>query len=230
MSNSNPAQLERAQQRFWLAALVVGAGLASLHLVVFPQSPPFPQPPVSARLPWPWQAATASLGPAAQPTSLLQRNVAIGPSKRFAHGRDWLLLTPLASWQEAALDPALITATIPQLRLQQAQLQAGRQQEVQPSAQSGQRIARGLIQGQTAYQTCLTRSGAFAFNAAGLSGISGPPHLDFLRTLLRGRLPPLPRSSYSCLLVTTNSPQALAGGAHSNSLLSALASHTQWSR
>ena len=120
MSNINPAQLDRAQQRFWLAALAAGVGLATLHLVVFPQSPPLPQPPASALLPPPWQAAAASLGPATQHTSLLQRNVAIGPSKRFAHGRDWLLLTPLASWQEAALDPAAITTTIPELHLQQA--------------------------------------------------------------------------------------------------------------
>ena len=106
MSNINPAQLDRAQQRFWLAALVAAVGLATLHLVVFPQSPPLPLPPASALLPPPWQAAAASLGPASQHTSLLQRNVAIGPSKRFANGRDWLLLTPLASWQEAALRAA----------------------------------------------------------------------------------------------------------------------------
>ena len=227
MSNINPAQLERARQRFWLAALAAGVGLATLHLVVFPQSPPFPQPPASALLPPPWQAAAASLGPASQHTSLLQRNFAIGPSKRFAHGRDWLLLTPIASWQEAALDPAAITTTIPALHLQQAQLQ-----ETQPQtpSQAKQQIARGRIQGQTSYQTCLTRTGAFAFTAAGLSGTSGAPHLDFLRTLLRGRLPPLPRPSFSCLLVTTNSPQTLAGGAKSNSFLAALASPTQWPR
>ena len=227
MSNINPAQLDRAQQRFWLAALVAGVGLATLHLVVFPQSPPLPQPPASALLPRPWQAAAPSLGPATRHTSLLQRNFAIGPSKRFAHGRDWLLLTPIASWQEAswqeaALDPAAITTTIPELHLQGAQLQT-------PS-QAKQQIARGRIQGQTSYQTCLTRTGAFAFTAAGLSGTSGAPHLDFLRTLLRGRLPPLPRPSFSCLLVTTNSPQTLAGGAKSNSFLAALASHTQWPR
>ena len=227
MSNINPAQLDRAQQRFWLAALVAGVGLATLHLVVFPQSPPLPQPPASALLPPPWQPAFASLGPASQHTSLLQRNFAIGPSKRFAHGRDWLLLTPLASWQEAALDPAAITTTIPALHLQQAQLQ---EVQLQPLPQSKQQIARGRIQGQTSYQTCLTRTGAFAFTAAGLSGTSGAPHLDFLRTLVRGRLPPLPRPSFSCLLVTTNSPQTLAGGAKSNSFLAALASHTQWPR
>ncbi|QPN69851.1 hypothetical protein [Synechococcus sp. CBW1108] len=222
MSNSNPAQLERAQQRFWLAALAAGVGLATLHLVVFPQSPPLPLPPASALLPQPWQAAAASLGPATKHTSLLQRNVAIGPSKRFTHGRDWLLLTPLASWQEAALDPAAITTTIPALHLQQAQLQT--------LSQAKQQIARGRIQGQTSYQTCLTRTGAFAYTAAGLGGTSGAPNLDFLRTLLRGRLPPLPRPSYSCLLVTTNSLQTLAGGANSNPLLLALASHTQWPR
>jgi hypothetical protein len=222
MSNSNPAQLERAQQRFWLAALAAGVGLATLHLAVFPQSPPLPQPPASALLPRPWQAAAASLGPATQHTSLLQRNFAIGPSKRFAHGRYWLLLTPLASWQEAALDPAAITKTIPELHLQQAQLHT-------PS-QAKQQIARGRIQGQTSYQTCLTRTGTFAYTAAGLGGTSGTPHLDFLRTLLRGRLPPLPRPSFSCLLVTTNSPQALAGAGNSNLLLAALARHTQWPR
>ena len=227
MSNSNPAQLDRARQRFWLAALVAGVGLATLHLVVFPQSPPLPQPPASPLLPPPWQAAVASLGPATQHNSLLQRNFAIGPSKRFAHGRDWLFLTPIASWQEAALDPAAITTTIPALHLQQAQLQ---EVQLQPLPQAKQQIARGRIQGQTSYQTCLTRTGAFAFTAAGLSGTSGAPHLDFLRTLLRGRLPPLPRPSFSCLLVTTNSPQTLAGGAKSNSFLAALASHTQWPR
>ena len=222
MSSINPVQLNRAQQRFWLAVLAAGVGLATLHLVVFPQAPPLPQPPASALLPPPWQAAAASIGTATQPTSLLQRNVAIGPSKRFAHGRDWLLLTPLASWQEAALDPATITKTIPELHLQETQLQT-------PS-QAKQQIARGRIQGQTSYQTCLTRTGAFAYTAAGLGGTSGAPHLDFLRTLLRGRLPPLPRPSFSCLLVTTNSPQVLAGGANSNPLLAALASHTQWPR
>ena len=227
MSNINPAQLERAQQRFWLAALAAGVGLATLHLVVFPQSPPFPQPPASPLVPPPWQAAVASLGPATQHTSLMQRNFAIGPSKRFAHGRDWLLLTPLASWQEAALDPAAITKTIPELHLQQAQLQ---ETQLQTLPQAKQQIARGSIQGQTSYQTCLTRTGAFAYTAAGLGGTSGAPHLDFLRTLLRGRLPPLPRPSFSCLLVTTNSPQTLAGGAKSNSFLAALASHTQWPR
>ena len=227
MSNINPAQLDRAQQRFWFAALVAGVGLATLHLVVFPQSPPLPQLPASPLLPPPWQAAVASLGPGTLHTSLLQRNVAIGPSKRLVHGRDWLLLTPLASWQEAALDPAAITKTIPELHLQQAQLQ-----ETQPQtpSQAKQQIARGRIQGQTSYQTCLTRTGAFAFTAAGLSGTSGAPHLDFLRTLLRGRLPPLPRPSYSCLLVTTNSLQTLVGGAKSNPLFAALASHTQWPR
>ena len=121
MSNINPAQLDRAQQRFWLAALVAAVGLATLHLVVFPQSPPLPLPPASALLPPPWQAAAASIGTTTLHTSLLQRNFAIGASKRFAHGRDWLLLTPLASWQEAALDPAAITTTIPELHLQEAQ-------------------------------------------------------------------------------------------------------------
>ena len=227
MSKSNPAQLDRAQQRFWLAVLAAGVGLATLHLVVFPQSPPLPQPPASALLPPPWQAAAASLGPATQHTSLLQRSIAIGPSKRLAHGRDWLLFTPLASWQEAALDPAAITKTIPELHLQEAQLQ---EVQLQPLPQAKQQIARGRIQGQTSYQTCLTRTGSFAYTAAGLGGTSGAPHLDFLRTLLRGRLPPLPRPSFSCLLVTTNSPQTLAGGAKSNSVLAALASHTQWPR
>ena len=222
MSNINPAQLDRAQQRFWFAALVAGVGLATLHLVVFPQSPPLPQPHASALLPPPWQAAAASIGTTTLHTSLLQRNFAIGPSKRFANGRDWLLLTPLASWQEAALDPAAITTTIPELQLQEVQLQT------QPQAK--QQIARGRIQGQNSYQTCLTRTGALASTAAGLGGTSGAPHLDFLRTLLRGRLPPLPRPSFSCLLVTTNSPQTLAGGAKSNSFLAALASHTQWPR
>ena len=222
MSNINPAQLDRAQQRFWLAVLPAGVGLATLHLVVFPQSPPLPQPPASALLPPPWQAAAASIGTATQHTSLLQRNFAIGPSKRFANGRDWLLLTPLASWQEAALDPAAITTTIPELQLQEVQLQT------QPQAK--QQIARGRIQGRNSYQTCLTRTGALASTAAGLGGTSGAPHLDFLRTLLRGRLPPLPRPSFSCLLVTTNSPQTLAGGSNSNTLLAALKSHTQWPR
>ena len=222
MSNINPAQLDRAQQRFWLAALAAGVGLATLHLVVFPQSPPLPQPPASALLPPPWQAAAASIGTTTLHTSLLQRNFAIGPSKRFANGRDWLLLTPLASWQEAALDPAAITTTIPELQLQEVQLQT------QPQAK--QQIARGRIQGQNSYQTCLTRTGALASTAAGLGGTSGAPHLDFLRTLLRGRLPPLPRPSFSCLLVTTNSPQTLAGGSNSNTLLAALKSHTQWPR
>jgi hypothetical protein len=222
MSNINPAQLDRAQQRFWLAVLPAGVGLATLHLVVFPQSPPLPQPPASALLPPPWQAAAASIGTTTLHTSLLQRNVAIGPSKRFANGRDWLLLTPLASWQEAALDPAAITTTIPELQLQEVQLQT------QPQAK--QQIARGRIQGQNSYQTCLTRTGALASTAAGLGGTSGAPHLDFLRTLLRGRLPPLPRPSFSCLLVTTNSPQTLAGGSNSNTLLAALKSHTQWPR
>ena len=221
MSNINPAQLDRAQQRFWFAALVAGVGLATLHLVVFPQSPPLPQPPASALLPPPWQAAAASIGTTTLHTSLLQRNFAIGPSKRFANGRDWLLLTPLASWQEAALDPAAITTTIPELQLQEVQLQT------QPQAK--QQIARGRIQGQNSYQTCLTRTGALASTAAGLGGTSGAPHLDFLRTLLRG-LPPLPRPSFSCLLVTTNSPQTLAGGSNSNTLLAALKSHTQWPR
>jgi hypothetical protein len=222
MSNINPAQLDRAQQRFWLAVLPAGVGLATLHLVVFPQSPPLPQPPASALLPPPWQAAAASIGTTTLHTSLLQRNFAIGPSKRFANGRDWLLLTPLASWQEAALDPAAITTTIPELQLQEVQLQT------QPQAK--QQIARGRIQGQNSYQTCLTRTGALASTAAGLGGTSGAPHLDFLRTLLRGRLPPLPRPSFSCLLVTTNSPQTLAGGSNSNTLLAALKSHTQWPR
>ena len=227
MSNINPAQLDRAQQRFWLAALVAAVGLATLHLVVFPQSPPLPQPPTSALLPPPWQAAAASIGTATQPTSLLQRNVAIGASKRLAHGRDWLLLTPLASWQEAALDPAAITTTIPELHLQQAQLQ---ETQLPSPSQAKQQIARGLLQGQTSYQACLTRTGTFAYTAAGLGSTSGAPHLDFLRTLLRGRLPPLPRPSFSCLLVTTNSPQTLAGGSNSNTLLAALKSHTQWPR
>ena len=225
MSNINPAQLDRAQQRFGLAALVAGVGLATLHLVVFPQSPPLPQPPASALLPSPWQAAAASLGPTTQHTSFLQGNFAIGPSKRFAHGRDWLLLTPLASWQEAALDPAAITTTIPELHLQQAQLQ---EVQLQTLPQAKQQIARGRIQGQTSYQTCLTRTGTFAYTAVGLSGTSGAPHLDFLRTLLRGRLPPLPRPSYSCLLVTTNSLLTLAGGSNSQGLLRELIRHTHW--
>ena len=228
MSSINPVQLNRAQQRFWLAVLAAGVGLATLHLVVFPQAPPLPQPPASALLPPPWQAAAASIGTATQPTSLLQRNVAIGPSKRFAHGRDWLLLTPIASWQEAALDPAAITTTIPALHLQQAQLQ---EVQLQPLPQAKQQIARGRIQGQTSYQTCLTRTGSFAYTAARLGeGASAAPHLDFLRTLLRGRLPPLPRPSFSCLLVTTNSPQTFAVSAKSIPLLAALASHTQWPR
>jgi hypothetical protein len=227
MSNSNPAELERSQQRFWLAALAAGVCLATLHLVIFPQSPPLPQPPASALLPRPWQASAVSLGPTANHTSLLQRNVAIGPSKRFTYGRDWLLLTPIASWHEPALDPAAITSAIPALHLQEAQLQ---ETQLQPQPQANQQVATGRIQAQTSYQTCLTRTGAFAFKAAGLRGTSGAPHLDFLRTLLRGRLPPLPRPSFSCLLVTTNSPQVLAGGANSNPLLAALASHTQWPR
>ena len=222
MSNINPAQLERAQQRFWLAALAAGVGLATLHLVIFPQTPPLPQPPASALLPPPWQVAEASHGPATQHTSFLQGNFAIGPSKRFAHGRDWLLLTPLASWWEAGLDPAAITRSIPELHLQEAQLQT--------RSQAKQKIARGRIQGRTSYQTCLTRTGAFAFTAAGLSGTGGAPHLDFLRTLLRGRLPASPRPSYSCLLVTTNSLQTLVGSAKSNPLFAAFASHTQWPR
>ena len=163
MSSINPVQLEHAQQRFWLAALAAGVGLATLHLVVFPQSPPLPQPPASALLPPPWQAAAASLGPASQHTSLLQRNVAIGASKRLAHGRDWLLLTPLTSWQEAALDPAAITTTIPELHLQQAQLQ---ETQLPSPSQAKQQIARGRIQGQTSYQACLTRTGSFALTAA----------------------------------------------------------------
>ena len=150
MSNINPAQLDRAQQRFWMAVLAAGVGLATLHLVVFPQSPPLPQPPSSALLPPPWQAAAASLGPATKYTSLLQRNVAIGASKRLGHGRDWLLLTPIASWQEAALDPAAITTTIPELHLQQVQLEET-QLQIQPQAK--QQIARGRVQGQTNYQT-----------------------------------------------------------------------------
>jgi hypothetical protein len=220
MSRFGVAPFSRPQQRAWLFVCSAATGLAVLHQVVFPASPPLAVPANPARLPHPWPAAEASMLLDKQPATMLQRSVAIGASQRFSLGDQWLLLTPLASWSEAGLDPAAITRAIPQLHLDQP----GQLQPRRPNHQ----IAFGLIQGAPSYQTCLTRSGASAWTVPGLEGLTGRPHQDFLRTLIGGRIPSQPRPSYACLLVTTNHPEWLANPDGSDRLLRQLTTHTQW--
>ncbi|MCP9929797.1 hypothetical protein KBY82_03270 [Cyanobium sp. AMD-g] len=149
---------------------------------------------------------------------MLQRNDATGSSQRFAKASGWLLLTPLASWD--SLDPAKLTRSMPELYLRDAKLLS---LQAKP-----QQIAIGRIQGVISSQTCLTKSGAIAFSVNKLRDISGRRQQDFLRTLIKGRLPSSPKPSYSCLLVSTNNAFLLNGSAESKQFLKDLTAQVQW--
>lgn len=149
---------------------------------------------------------------------MLQRNVATGFSRRYAKGSQWLLLTPLASWN--SLDPATITSSMPELNLRGAKLRSWQDKP--------QQIAIGRIQGVITYQTCLTQKGGIAFGTNQLGEISASRHQDFIRTLIKGRLPSSPKTSAFCLLVTTNNPTLLNGSAEAKQFLKDLTIHTQW--
>ena len=152
--------------------------------------------------------------------TMLQRDVATGFSQRFSKGSESLLLTPLASWKSAALDPAKITSSMPELYLSRPKLLSLQEKP--------QQIAIGRIQGVITFQTCLTRKGLIAFSNRKLEGISDRSRQDFLRTLIKGRLPFSPKPSVSCLLITTNNPSVLNGSADSQRFLKDLAIQTQW--
>ena len=149
---------------------------------------------------------------------MLQRKLATGSSQRFSKANEWLLLTPLASW--GSLDPAKITSSMPELHLRKAKLLS--------LPAKPQQIAIGRIQGVISYQTCLTKKGGIAFSAKKLQDISGRGRQDFIRTLIKGRLPSSPKPSTACLLVTTNNPTLLNGSAESKQFLNDLTTHTQW--
>ncbi len=149
---------------------------------------------------------------------MLQRNVATGSSRRYAKGSQWLLLTPMASWN--SLDLAEITSSMPELHLRAVKLR--------PWQEKPQQIAIGRIQDVITYQTCLTQKGGSAFGPNQLGEISASRRQDFLRTLMKGRLPSSPKPSAFCLLVTTNSPSLLNGSAESKQFLTDLTNHTQW--
>jgi len=200
--------------------LCAATGLAIVQQVGFPQQPPLPAPPDPQSMPIAWRSAELSVATPHQLATMLQRNVASGSSQRFSKGSEWLLLTPLASWKSAALDPAQITSSMPQLHLREAKLRSLQEKP--------QEIAIGRIQGVITYQTCLTKKGVIAFSVKKLGDISGRRRQDFLRTLIKGRLPSSPRPSVSCLLVTTNNPSLLNGSAESKRFLKDLTTRTQW--
>ena len=147
-----------------------------------------------------------------------QRNVATGSSQRFSKGSGWLLLTPLASWN--SLDPAEITSNMPELHLREVKLRTWQEKP--------QQIAIGRIQDVITYQTCLSHKGGIAFGPNQLGEISASRRQDFLRTLMKGRLPSSPKPSAFCLLVTTNTPSLLNGSAESKQFLKDLTTYTQW--
>jgi hypothetical protein len=151
---------------------------------------------------------------------MLQRNVATGSTQRFSRGTEWLLLTPLGSWEAPDLDPAKISSSMPKLHLHEVKLLSLNEKPHQ--------IAIGRLQGVITYQTCLTKNGIVAFSADNLQGTSGRRTEDFMRTLIKGRLPSSPRPSYSCLLITTNNNSLLNGSADSNRFLRDLTTNTQW--
>jgi hypothetical protein len=218
MINAATAHLNRAQQRRWLAVLCGATGLAIIQQVGFPQQPPLPAPPDPQSMPVAWRSAEHSIATAQQMPTMLQRNFATGSSQRFSKGSEWLLITPLASWD--SLDPAKITSSMPEVHLRKVKLLS---LQAKP-----QQIAIGRIQGVISYQTCLTKNGVIAFSAIKLQDISGRRRQDFLRTLTKGRLPSSPRPSYSCLLVTTNNISLLNGSAESKQFLTDLTTQTQW--
>lgn len=218
MSKTAIIQVTHPQQRRWLAVLCAATGLAIVQQVGFPQQPPLPAPPDPQSMPIAWRSADLSVATPQQLATMPQRNVASGSSQRFSKGSKWLLLTPLASWK--ALDPAEITSIMPELHLREAKLLSLQEKP--------QQIAIGRIQGVITYQTCLTKKGVVAFSVEKLGVISGRRHQDFLRTLIKGRLPSSPRPSVSCLLVTTNNPSLLNGSAESKRFLKDLTTRTQW--
>jgi hypothetical protein len=220
MSKTATAPLARAHQRRWLAVLCGASGLAIVQQVGFPQQPPLPVPPDPQSMPIAWRSAEHSISASRLMATMLQRDVATGFSQRFSKGSESLLLTPLASWKSAALDPAKITSSMPELYLSRPKLLSLQEKP--------QQIAIGRIQGVITFQTCLTRKGLIAFSNRKLEGISDRSRQDFLRTLIKGRLPFSPKPSVSCLLITTNNPSVLNGSADSQRFLKDLAIQTQW--
>ena len=99
MNKTATAQLSRAQQRVWLGVLCGATGLAIIQQVGFPPQPPLPAPPDPPSMPTPWRSAEISIASTHQKATMLRLNVASGASQRFSKGNEWLLLTPLASWE-----------------------------------------------------------------------------------------------------------------------------------
>jgi hypothetical protein len=218
MSKTSTIQLSHVQQRHWLTVLCAATGLAIVQQIGFPQQPPLPVPPDPQSMPMAWRSAEHSIATTHQMATMQQRSVATGFSQRFSKGSGWLLLTPLASWN--SLDPAEITSSMPELHLREVKLQSWQEKP--------QQIAIGRIQGVITYQTCLTKKGSIAFDAKNLANISTRRRQDFLRTLIKGRLPSSPKSSVSCLLVTTNNSTLLNGSAESKQFVKELTTHTRW--
>lgn len=215
--NPNSAAF-RTQQRLWLTVLCAATGLAIVQQVVFPLQPPLPVPPDPQRMPMPWRSADISVAiPHHLPTL---PHVATGPTQCFSKGSLWLLLTPLGSWEASALDPAKMTSNVPELHLREAKLLSLKEKPHQ--------IAIGRFQGVITYQTCLTNYGVVAFSTDKLRYTSGRRHKNFMRTLIKGRLPSLPRLVYSCLLITTNNNSLLNGSADSKRFLRDLTTNTRW--
>ena len=127
-------------------------------------------------------------------------------------GRQVLLIRS-TSW-ERTYQRLEISSSIPELLLSRPKL-LSLQEKPQP-------IAIGRIQGVITFQTCLTRKGGIAFSNKKLEGISARRSQDFLRTLIKGRLPSSPNPSVSCLLITTNSPSVLNGSTDSQRFLNDL--------
>lgn len=167
-----------------------------------------------------WRGGSLGAAGSQEKVILRNRKVTSGWSQRFSQGKEWLLLTPLASWKQGDLKPAQITSGNPQLQLHAA--------KVLTFAVTSQQLAMGRIQGVLAYQSCLTKQGVIAFQAEKLGALSGRRHQDFLRTLISGRLPASPRSSYSCLLITTNSRSILHDSPESRQFLAQLTTLTKW--
>jgi hypothetical protein len=216
--NRNSAAF-RAHQRRWLAVLCAATGLAIVQQVFFPLQlkPPLPAPPDPQRMPLAWRSADITIAIPQQSSTM--PHVATGPTQRFSKGTEWLLLTPLGSWVPD-LDPAKMTSSMPELHLREAKLLSLKEKPHQ--------IAMGRFQGVITYQTCLTNNGIVAFSAEKLRDISGRKHKDFMRTLIKGRLPSSPRPAYSCLLITTNNNSLLNGSADSKRFLRDLTTNTQW--
>ena len=219
MSYRNSAAF-RAHQRRWLVVLCATTGLATVQQVVFPQQPPLPTQPDPQKMPLAWRSAETYSVTLRKSSKMLQRNVATGSTQRFSRGTEWLLLTPLGSWEAPDLDPAKISSSMPKLHLHEVKLLSLNEKPHQ--------IAIGRLQGVITYQTCLTKNGIVAFSADNLQGTSGRRTEDFMRTLIKGRLPSSPRPSYSCLLITTNNNSLLNGSADSNRFLRDLTTNTQW--